>query len=39
MPSIVKKIVETYGGEIKAYNDNGACFEFTMRDYLGGDNE
>jgi PAS domain S-box-containing protein len=37
--SIVKKIVETYGGEIKAYNDNGACFEFTMRDYLGGDNE
>jgi len=37
--SIVKKIVETYDGEIKADNDNGACFEFTMRDYLGGDNE
>ena len=31
--SIVKKIVETYGGEIKAYNDNGACFEFTLKDY------
>jgi len=31
--SIVKKIVETYGGEIKAYNDNGACFEFTLKNY------
>ena len=31
--SIVKKIVETYGGEIKAYNENGACFEFTLMDY------
>ena len=30
---IVKKIVATYGGEIKAYNENGACFEFTLMDY------
>jgi PAS domain S-box-containing protein len=28
--SIVEKIVKTYGGEIKAYNDNGACFEFAL---------
>ncbi len=28
--SIVAKIVATYGGEIKAYNDDGACFEFTL---------
>ena len=31
--SIVEKIVKTYGGDIRAYNDNGACFEFTLRDY------
>jgi len=31
--STVEKIVRTYGGEIRAYNDNGACFEFTLRDY------
>ena len=31
--SIVKKIVETYGGQIRAYNDNGACFEFTLQDW------
>jgi PAS domain S-box-containing protein len=31
--SIVKKIVEVYGGNIRAYNDNGACFEFTLRDW------
>ncbi|MBN1288212.1 MAG: PAS domain S-box protein [Actinobacteria bacterium] len=30
--SIVEKIVSTYDGEIKAYNDNGACFEFTISD-------
>ena len=30
--SIVKKIVEAYGGDIRAYNENGACFEFTLRD-------
>jgi len=32
--STVEKIVELYGGEICAYNDNGACFEFTLRDYV-----
>lgn len=31
--STVKKIVEVYGGEIRAYNDNGACFEFTLHDF------
>lgn len=34
--SIVQKIVETYGGQIRAYNDGGAVFEFTLRD-CGGD--
>lgn len=29
----VEKIVAVYGGEIRAYNDNGACFEFTLKDY------
>jgi signal transduction histidine kinase len=28
----VKKIIRVYGGEIRAYNDGGACFEFTIRD-------
>jgi PAS domain S-box-containing protein len=28
--STVKKVVELYGGEIRAYNDEGACFEFTL---------
>lgn len=27
----VKRIVSAYGGEISAYNDNGACFEFTLK--------
>lgn len=31
--STVKKIVEVYGGEIRAYNDGGACFEFTLYDF------
>ena len=31
--SIVEKIVKSYGGEIKAYNDNGACFEFSLIEY------
>jgi signal transduction histidine kinase len=31
--STVEKIVKLYGGEIRAYNDNGACFEFALRDY------
>jgi len=29
----VEKIVSVYDGEIKAYNDSGACFEFTLRDF------
>lgn len=31
--STVAKIVDVYDGEIKAFNDNGACFEFVIRDY------
>ncbi len=31
--SIVEKIVGVYGGNIRAYNDNGAVFEFTLKDY------
>jgi PAS domain S-box-containing protein len=31
--AIVRKLVGVYGGEIKAYNDGGACFEFTLRDW------
>lgn len=30
--AIVDKIVGVYSGTIKAYNDNGACFEFTLVD-------
>lgn len=29
----VQKIVNLYGGAIKAYNNGGACFEFTLGDY------
>ncbi len=29
----VAKIVRLYGGRITAHNDNGACFDFTLRDY------
>jgi PAS domain S-box-containing protein len=29
----VEKIVKLYGGTIRAYNDSGACFEFTIGDY------
>jgi signal transduction histidine kinase len=29
----VKKVVELYGGEITAFCDGGACFEFTLFDY------
>jgi PAS domain S-box-containing protein len=32
--SLVQKIVNLYGGEIRAYDDYGACFEFSIRDYL-----
>lgn len=28
----VEKIVKLYGGTIRAYNDNGACFEFGIHD-------
>lgn len=31
--SIVEKVVRAYGGGIRAYKDNGACFEFTLKDY------
>jgi len=31
--SIVDKIVRSYGGDIRAYNDGGACFEFSLMDY------
>jgi PAS domain S-box-containing protein len=30
--SVVESTVRFYGGEIKAYNDNGACFEFSLGD-------
>jgi len=30
--AIVKRIIDVYGGEITATNDNGACFEFVVRD-------
>jgi len=29
----VARIVKVYGGEVRAYNDNGACFEFSLHDY------
>ena len=31
--SITEKITGVYGGKIRSYNDNGACFEFTIRDF------
>ena len=31
--AIVDKIVKIYNGSIRAYNDNGACFEFVLYDY------
>ena len=31
--AIVEKLVQVYGGEIKARNDDGACFEFTIGDF------
>lgn len=33
--SIVQKIVKLYGGELKAYNDPGPTFEFTLGDIPG----
>jgi PAS domain S-box-containing protein len=29
----VERIVNFYGGTVRAYNDAGACFEFTVNDY------
>jgi len=29
----VEKITKLYGGKVRAYNDGGACFEFTIADY------
>ncbi len=37
--AIVKKLVSLYRGEIRVYNDEGACFEFTLRDYPGKSDE
>ena len=31
--SIVERMVKVYGGDIRAFNDNGACFEFTLKDF------
>ncbi len=31
--AIVEKIIKVYGGSIRAYNDDGACFEFVLRDF------
>ena len=31
--AIVEKTIKVYGGSIRAYNDNGACFEFILRDF------
>ncbi len=31
--AIVQKVVSVYNGTVRAYNDNGACFEFMLRDY------
>lgn len=30
--SIVEKIVGIYGGTVSVYNNNGACFDFTLKD-------
>ena len=30
---VTMKIADLYGGAVRAYNDDGACFEFTVRDY------
>jgi PAS domain S-box-containing protein len=33
--AIVAKIVNVHGGEIRAYNDGGACFDFTLKGFPG----
>jgi len=30
--AIAKKVVDVYEGQIRAYNEGGVCFEFTLRD-------
>jgi PAS domain S-box-containing protein len=35
--STVQKAVRLYGGWIRAYNDDGACFEFVIKDWPNGD--
>lgn len=32
--SIAEKIVKSYGGSIRAYNDDGACFEFILHNMV-----
>jgi two-component system sensor histidine kinase/response regulator len=32
--SIVQKIVHLYDGELRVYNDRGACFDFTLKDMV-----
>lgn len=34
--SIVRRLVTLYGGEIRAYNDGGTCFAFTLGDLAAG---
>ncbi|MBU1671836.1 MAG: HAMP domain-containing protein [Actinobacteria bacterium] len=31
--STVENIIKVYGGEIQAYNDGGACFEFVLHEF------
>jgi len=31
--AIVDKVTAVYGGSIRAYNDSGACFEFSLNDW------
>jgi len=31
--SIVQKVARVYGGSVRASNDNGACFEVSLKDY------
>ena len=31
--AIVEKIVGIYGGTVSVYNNNGACFDFTLKDH------
>jgi K+-sensing histidine kinase KdpD len=31
--AIVRKVAHACGGSVRAYNDRGACFEVTLRDW------